>query len=134
MIEIANRQKKVRIPRKDVQLLAGRLLGKRKNLSVAFVDNAEMRRINRQFLGHDYATDVLAFKLDDDVFGEIVISTGVATREARRRKITVREELLRYLAHGILHLLGYDDGAPRARTRMWARQEMELRRFLGIDD
>ena len=130
MIEIANRQKKVRIPRKDVQRLARKLLGARRNLSVAFVDNAEIRRLNRKFLGHDYATDVLAFKLDGDVFGEIVISTGVAAREARRRKITVREELLRYLAHGILHLLGYDDGAPRARARMWERQERELRRFL----
>ena len=131
MIEIANRQKKIRIPRKDVQRLARRLLGARRSLSVAFVGGAEIRRLNRQFLGHDYATDVLAFKLDDDVFGEVVISPGVAAREARRRKIPVREELLRYLAHGILHLLGYDDGAPRARTRMWERQEKELRRYLG---
>ena len=134
MIEIANRQKKIRIPRKDIRRLARWLLGTRRSLSVAFVEGAEIRRLNREFLGHDYATDVLAFKLDDDVFGEVVISPGVAAREARRRKIPVREELLRYLAHGILHLLGYDDGAPRARARMWDRQERELRRFLRQRD
>ena len=130
MIEIANRQKRVRLPRKDAERLARNLLGPRRNLSIAFVDNPEMRRLNRRFLGHDYATDVLAFPADGDLVGEVVISTGVAAREARGRGIPVREELLRYLAHGILHLLGYDDHAARDRKRMWDRQEREVRRVM----
>jgi probable rRNA maturation factor len=59
-----------------------------------------------------------------------VISAEFAVGEARLRKIPVEEELLRYVAHGILHLLGYDDHDPADRERMWKRQERELARIL----
>jgi len=131
MIRIANRQKRVRIPGREVRRLARRLLGGRA-LSLAFVGDAEIRRLNRRFLGRDRTTDVLAFRLDGgfpgtgEFFGEVVVSAETAAREARRRGIPVREELLRYVTHGILHLLGYDDRGPRGRARMWNRQEREL--------
>lgn len=128
MIYVANLQKKSRVPRAKVVRLAGRLLGRR-NLSVAFVTNAEIRRVNRRFLKHDYPTDVLAFRLDPPLFGEVVVSAEYAAAEAGRRGIPVEEELLRYVAHGILHLLGYDDHDPREKARMWARQERELKRL-----
>ena len=59
-----------------------------------------------------------------------VISAEYAVAEAGKRKIPVEEELLRYVAHGILHLLGYDDHRPADKKRMWSRQERELRRIL----
>jgi probable rRNA maturation factor len=130
VIEIANAQKRVRIPAGKVRELARRLLGRR-SLSVAFVTDAAMRRINRKHLGHDRATDVLAFPLGGDPWGELVISAETARREARGRGLPVAEELLRYVAHGCLHLLGYDDHEPAARRRMWERQERELRRLKG---
>jgi probable rRNA maturation factor len=130
MIHLTNEQKKVRIPAGKVRRLAVQLLGK-KNLSVAFVTNAAIRKINRRFLKHDFATDVISFPLDSDLVGELVISAEYAVAEAARRRIPVEEELLRYVAHGILHLLGYDDHRPAQRARMWARQERELRKIIA---
>ncbi len=130
MVQIANAQKKVRIPQRKVRRLARRLLGKR-GLSLAFVTDAAIRRLNRRFLGHDRPTDVLAFRLDPGpLLGEVVVSAETAAREARRRALPAEEELLRYVAHGILHLLDWDDRRPRDRARMWARQERELGRLI----
>jgi len=129
MIAISNAQRRVPIPVADVRRAAARLL-RGKSVSIAFVTDAAIRKINRRFLGHDYATDVISFPLGSDLLGELVISAPYARAEARRRRISEREELLRYVVHGILHLLGYDDRTPAEKRRMWARQERELRRVL----
>jgi len=129
MIHVTNEQRRVPVPAAKVRRLAAQILGKR-NLSIAFVTNAAIRKINRQFLKHDFATDVISFPLGTDLVGELVISAEFAVGEARLRKIPVEEELLRYVAHGILHLLGYDDHDPADRERMWKRQERELARVL----
>ena len=126
---ITNLQSRVRIPRRLVDRLARRL-AKKREVSVVFVSRAAIRRLNRRFLKHDTVTDVLAFPMGDGLLGEVIVSPEVAAAEARRRGIPVREELLRYVAHGILHLMGYDDHRPRDRARMWKRQERELRRVL----
>jgi probable rRNA maturation factor len=127
---LANLQRRVKVPLRRVRKLAGRIMGNR-DLSLAFVTDAAIRKLNRKFLGHDYVTDVLAFRLDGEVFGEVVVSPAYAAREAKVRAIPVEEEILRYVAHGCLHLLGYDDHRPGDRKRMWERQERELRRFLS---
>lgn len=127
MIHLTDEQGRVPIPAGRVRRLSVQLLG-RKNLSIAFVTNAAIRKINRRFLHHDFATDVISFPLHSDLLGELVISAEYAAREAAKRGIPVEEELLRYVAHGILHLLGYDDHRPSDRARMWARQERELRK------
>lgn len=105
------------------------------NLSLAFVDNAEIQTVNRKFLRQDCPTDVIAFLLDgpdggDPIHGEIVISAEYALGEAKKRRIDPQEELLRYVVHGILHLCGYDDRTPRLKRRMWTRQESYLGKFL----
>ena len=133
MIHLTNEQRKVRLPEAKIRRLAAGI-AKKRNVSIAFVTNAAIRKINRRFLNHDFATDVLSFPLSgpgSDLFGELVISAEYAVAEAAKRKIPVEEELLRYVAHGVLHLLGYDDHRPADRKRMWARQERELRRILG---
>jgi len=130
MIHLTNEQSRVRIPSAKVRRLATQIAG-RKNLSIAFVTNAAIRRINRRFLRHDYATDVISFPLGTDLLGELVISADYAVGEAAKRRIPVEEELLRYVAHGILHLLGYDDHRPSDRAAMWKRQERELSRVVG---
>ena len=127
-VYITNHQKRVPVPRKLIERAGRRLVG-RKNLSVAVVTNAAIRKLNRRYLRHDYATDVLSFPMGGDLLGEVVVSTEYAAREARKRRIAVREELLRYVIHGILHLLDYDDRRPRDRARMWKRQEEELRKL-----
>ncbi|OHB72589.1 MAG: rRNA maturation RNase YbeY [Planctomycetes bacterium RBG_16_43_13] len=127
-IEIVNRQSKFRINRKDiiraVELVLGSVRRKSAGVNVVFIDNKTIKKLNRQFLRHDYITDVIAFPFDDGgLLGDVVVSVERASDEARRRGITTREEILRYVVHGVLHLVGYRDKRPSDKKRMWARQE-----------
>jgi len=97
-------------------------------IGVTFLGQLRMRRLNAKSLGHDYPTDVLSFPLpqpDGSVAGDICICRCVAARNAREHGSSVREELLRLVVHGTLHILGYDhpDGPARIRSPMWRRQE-----------
>lgn len=88
---------------------AGRTAG---SLSVAVVDDATIRPINAEFLGHDYATDVLSFSLEDDgrrLEGEVIVSAETAIANAADYGSRPGEELLLYVVHGVLHLVGYND-------------------------
>ncbi len=131
-ILIADQQTTLRLPVARIRSLARAVMegeGLAGSLSLAFVDDRAIRAVNRKFLRHDYATDVIAFALEDpadDVVGELVISTEFAACEAAKRRIPAGEEVLRYVAHGILHLAGYDDHAARDRAKMWRRQERYL--------
>lgn len=114
-------------------------------ISVAIVTGAAMRKLNRQFLQHDYDTDVLTFCLDSDCHhddehehgdechhapeGEIVVSADFARRMAPRYDWRPADELLLYVIHGVLHLAGYNDAAPRDRAAMRDREAHYLRRF-----
>ncbi len=130
MISITDAQRRVRLPLRLLRRAARRVAGPR-NVSLAFVTNAAIRKINRRFLGHDWATDVVSFPLGTDLLGELVISADYAQAEASKRGIPVEEELVRYVVHGLLHLRGYDDRRPADRKRMWARQEREVAWVLG---
>jgi probable rRNA maturation factor len=84
-------------------------------LSIAIVDDATIQPLNRRYLGHDYPTDVLSFLLerhDDHLEGEVIVSVETAAREAAEFGWTTEEELLLYVIHGTLHLVGHDDSAP----------------------
>jgi probable rRNA maturation factor len=83
-------------------------------ISIAIVSDARIHELNRQYLQHDYPTDVLSFVLERDeqassLDGEIVVSADHAVREADRYGWSADEELLLYTIHGALHLIGYDD-------------------------
>jgi len=104
------------------------------DLSVAIVDDAQIRQLNRRFLKRDRETDVLAFPLaDDDGFlGEVVISAERAQAVARASAANPGHELALYLVHGVLHLLGYDDLSPDDAKRMHARED-EILTDLGFE-
>lgn len=78
----------------------------KREISVILVDDAGMRRMNRQFRGKNKTTDVLTFA--DPELMEIYISLDAAGRQARRRKITLHQECLRLLVHGMCHVAGLD--------------------------
>lgn len=106
------------------------------DLSVAFVTNDAIHRLNRQFLTHDYATDVITFPLSEageTLHGEIVLSAEYAAAESSKYGWTPEVEAALYLVHGILHLCGYDDHAAMAKRLMHARQEELLQQFLAKD-
>lgn len=96
-------------------------------ISLAFVDDSTIHRINRQFLNHDEPTDVITFPLKKKPLeAELVIGVEVAQREAAERKLDVHDELALYVVHGLLHLCGYDDHSERDRREMRAREQHYL--------
>ena len=103
-------------------------------VAAIFVTRSKMRALNRQFLGHDYDTDVITFSHDplpgipsgERPLGDIYISGWMAARQARELGHTVTREAVTLVAHGALHLLGHDDHAPRDKARMFRRQDKIL--------
>jgi len=106
-------------------------------LSVSLVTDGRIRALNRAFRGKDEATDVLSFPAGElpavrgvpRPLGDVVLSLDTAERVARRLSRPVEPELCRYLAHGLLHLLGHDHVKPAAARRMRALEN----RLLGED-
>lgn len=78
----------------------------KRKVDVILVNDTEMTRLNRQFRGKNKTTDVLTFV--DPMFVEIYISLPVAKRQARQRGITLHQECLRLLVHGLCHSVGMD--------------------------
>jgi len=108
-------------------------------LSIALVGSRAMSTLHARYLGRRGPTDVLAFDLGTDrslrhVEGEVIICADLAARRARARRgrrSAFHAELALYAVHGILHLAGYDDGAPADYRRMHARED-ELLTELGL--
>jgi probable rRNA maturation factor len=103
-------------------------------LNIAVVDDRRIARLHEEYLGDSRPTDVLTFDLRDDerseaIEGEIVVSADTARREADRRGLDASEELIRYVIHGVLHLLGMDDKRPADRQRM-RREETRILKLL----
>lgn len=108
------------------------------DLTVSLVDDAEVRRLNRDYRGKDRPTDVLAFAMregvrvagDEPMLGDVVISLDTAARQARRHGLSVEEEVRTLLIHGVLHLLGYDHERSPAAARKMKAMERQLRSVL----
>lgn len=110
-------------------------------LCVVLVSDREILTLNRRLLGHDYPTDVISVGHQEGApmpvprgieppFGDVYVARDVARRQAREAGRPWFEELLTLAVHGTLHLVGYDDGAPAAKRRMFARQDRLVRRAL----
>lgn len=133
-VEINNRSSDAGVETRRLQEAVRRVLSaegiSRANISVAILDDAEMRQLNRQWLGHDWPTDVLSFLLQHDesgLEGEILLGMETAARAAAAYGWNVADELLLYAIHGALHVVGYDDQSASDQQAM-RRQE---RRFLA---
>ena len=93
-------------------------------LSVAFIENEEMRKINKQYLKKDYPTDVLSF-LEESDFGEIVICPQEVKKNTEKIDGVFKKELCRVLIHGVLHLLGYDHEKSVKDANMMDKKEKQ---------
>ncbi len=99
------------------------------DLSVLLTSDKNIRKINRKFLKHDYATDVISFGSNKPSFsGEIVISLDTAASNCKEYGNTFSYETLFYLCHGILHIMGYDDDSVKKRNTMLKKQAQVLKR------
>jgi len=98
-------------------------------VSIAFVSPAAIAKLNREYLGHAGATDVISFAFGDPLVGDIYISPDVARRNARNLGVGVREEIARLVIHGVLHVTGRDHPEGTS-SPMWKRQERLVKRIL----
>lgn len=105
-------------------------------LSVTLLDARAMARLNRHHLGHAGATDVISFGFRGEphrgVVGDVYICPAVARTNAMAHRVGVREELVRLVVHGTLHVLGHDHPVDASRTEsaMWRRQERLVARLV----
>ena len=110
---------------KAVAASYGRKVGE---IGYLFVDDEKILEVNREYLGHDYYTDVITFDYDEDdtVSGDIVISLDTVRSNAQLFGKTYEEELYRVIIHGILHLCGINDKGPGEREIMESAENKAL--------
>jgi rRNA maturation RNase YbeY len=89
-------------------------------ITIIFIDDSAIYHINKQFLNHDYPTDVISFDLSDESgkVAEIYISIDRAIQQAKTYKVEFQNELARLTAHGLLHLAGFDDRTRSEKLKM----------------
>lgn len=102
------------------------------NINVKLVEDAEIRELNRQYAGNDYATDVLSFSYDQSSErGDVAISAETAARQAEQAGHSLENEIFLLSLHGILHVLGYDHSTEAQRLEMEDLQK-ELAAAAGL--
>ena len=128
-LSVQNHQRRVRIQPSRLRRLALRALDalglSGREVHVTIVDDRSIRRMNEQYLGVRKPTDVLAFNLEGPgpvpLLGEVIISADTAARQAKGLRVPIAMEIDLLLVHGLLHLAGYDDCAPRRARAMHER-------------
>ena len=140
-VEIINRQKKRRVNSKKWREFAESALhatGKdRREVTIVFVADATIKKLNRQFRGKNYATDVLSFPTEPERFekslksslGEVVVSLDRAAAQAKENGLAFTNEVEQLILHGLLHLRGYDHETDKGEMN---RLELKLRKKLSI--
>ncbi|PQJ33379.1 rRNA maturation RNase YbeY [Salinibacter sp. 10B] len=101
------------------------------HVSVVLSGHDTVRRLNQSYLDHDYNTDVLSFSLRetedaDEVEGEVYVDLDTAAERHEEFDTTFEREAYRYVVHGVLHLLGYDDATDEGQKRMRAKEDQYL--------
>ncbi len=105
-----------------------------KNLAYNFCSDEELLQINQQFLKHNTYTDIITFDYCENGFiaGEIYISINRVKENAEKLNLTQEEELLRVIAHGLLHLCGYKDKTPEHIKKMRSAENQAIKLFENI--
>ena len=146
VIELANRLPAMLKPAdmRKLETELARVLRTRskKVASLSFVTELAMQKLNKTFRHMNKPTDVLSFEPDPSTrqageegksfLGDIVVCIPYAKREAARRGMTLREELLRLIAHGVLHLSGFDHATAKAEEKMFGLQERVVDAIISV--
>src|SRR5260370_22541801 len=127
MIQVINRQRRHKINAKQLREFgekALRAIGKTKqDATIVFVSDETIKKLNHQFRGKNYATDVLSFPAEAESFeienrlhlGEVVISIQRAAAQAKTNRLSLSNEVEQLILHGLLHLCGYDHDTDHGR-------------------
>lgn len=140
---IANRQRRRKINSRLLREIVGGLLTELEvtdaELGINLVAAREMALVNETFLNHTGSTDVITFdhreaaqksRRTHTIHGELFVCVDDAIAQAKEFKTNWQSEVVRYIVHGVLHLLGYDDLKPQLRRTM-KREENRLVRLLA---
>ena len=148
-VEIVDRQRRERVDRRAVRRLVKAIITDHSNgdsdVAVVFVADDTIPELNREYRGLDRPTDVLAFAMSEakspglgpestgaeTVLGDVVVSVDRAAVQARRFRRPLEHEILKLVAHGVLHLLGYDHGASGERRTMRRMENRYAREALS---
>ncbi|MCB0721879.1 MAG: rRNA maturation RNase YbeY [Ignavibacteriae bacterium] len=101
-------------------------------VSFLFCTDERIRKFNREFLSHDYETDILTFYDTDDrgrIESDIIISPDTVKYNSKRFKKSFSEELFRVILHGLLHLCGYDDKSAKNKKIMRQKEDQYLEKI-----
>jgi probable rRNA maturation factor len=118
--------------KKAIRLIAEDYGWQHGEISIALLSDEEIRELNAKHLQHDYATDVISFDLTSDdmtLEGEIIASVETADREANERGWDGDDELLLYVIHGMLHVIGLGDKKPKETAIMREAERYYLNAF-----
>ena len=134
MIAISNRQRSrklnLRLLKEIIAATLEELEIKDAELGIVLIGSKEMASLNEDFLGHEGPTDVITFDYSEkrkQLRGEVFVCVEVAKKQAKEFGTTGQSEIVRYIVHGILHLLGHDDLQPVARKKMKREEERVVR-------
>jgi len=142
-IQIGNQQKRIKIDKRKIRVKVTKLLRLldcgNKEISITFVDDETIQRINQQYLSKDRPTNVISFSLQEGEFGninpemlgDVIISVDTARQDAEKDYFSFDEEILFLIIHGLLHLLGYNhENTSKVNILRMAQKEKELFRLL----
>jgi len=106
-------------------------------IAVVFTSDAYLLEVNRKYLGHDYHTDIITFDYRDPLrpkvlAGDLLISVDTVASNAQRFDVSARDELLRVIIHGILHLCGHGDKSATEKSAMRALEDRYLSLFAEL--
>lgn len=106
-----------------LEQIEARLSCEYETVELVYVDETEITRINKEYLDHDYVTDIITFRLDDGVDnsaieGTIYCCAQRITEQAAEFKESQKDEFLRVMIHGLIHLIGYNDQTPEEKKEM----------------
>ena len=138
-LQIRNNQKIIKIDKRRISGTVLKILKildcADKEISLSFVDDENIKQLNKQYLGKDKATNVISFSLREgeysninpQILGDIIISVETAQRDAIKENLTVTQELEFLIIHGILHLLGYNhENTTKKETNKMQQKEKDL--------
>ena len=140
LLEVLDEQDELVVDIEEVRIICERILAdgeiRSGKVNVVLVNSETIHQYNKDFLRHDYPTDVISFLMDDlrnkgYLEGEVLACTEMAKERAKEFGWTAKEELLLYIVHGMLHLTGFDDVTPEQQAVM-QKKERHYLATLGI--
>ena len=135
-IKVFNSFEKIAINDLSVEKLARKILSEKSLndkaiISIIFCDNKTLNNFKIKYFDEDVFTDIVTFKIEDKPFleAELYISTEMAIENAKEFKVSLDNEIIRLVSHGILHLIGYDDSNNSLSKKMFSVQEEIVEKF-----